>query len=305
MKLPPPIQSSIKKIKTDNVNGAVELTRQAAATLTRLTNLSTPTAAHLIEYIELAAKALINAQPTMAPLFNLANRVLLAVDPAVNDDQIKQIVRQSCRDFVNQIEQSGQRIAGAAAALIEEDMVIMTHSASATVGQAFLAAQRAGQQFEIICTESRPVNEGVKLARRLGRQGFSVKLITDAAAFGLMSEVDMIFVGADSVSPHGLVNKSGTLGLALAAHRFNVDFYGLCGSEKFLPESYALPTEPLKDPGEILAEPADNVTVLNYYFDHTPLDYVSGLITERGVLSPAGLGQIFEDLTIHPALAVV
>ena len=306
MKLPPSIRDSIKKIETDNVNGAVELTRQAADVLTRL--IDRPTSATGAEWaatIEMAAKALVKAQPTMAPLFNLANRVLLAVDLAAEVDPIKQTVRQNCHDFVSQIEQSGQKIAGSAPALIEDGMVIMTHSASATVMQAFLAAQRAGQQMDIICTESRPVNEGVKLARRLGRQGLSIKLVTDAAAFGLMPEVDLIFVGADSVSPHGLVNKSGTLGLALAARHFNIDFYGLGGSEKFLPDHYPLPAEPPKDPGEILPEPADNVTVLNYYFDRTPLDFVSGLITEQGLLSPSALDQVFEKLAIHPALAVV
>lgn len=303
MQLPLSIQNSLKKIKTDNVNGAVELTRQAAATLTQLCDLPALAAAdQLVEAIEMTAKGLVLAQPTMAPLFNLANRVLWAVDPATEVDQINQIVRQSCSDFVSQIEQSSRSIAGTAAGLIEEGMVILTHSASATVGQAFLAAQRAGKQFEIICTESRPVNEGVKLARRLGRQGFSIKLLTDAAAFSLIPAVDMILVGADSVSPHGLVNKSGTLGLALAAHHFKVDFYGLCGSEKFLPGGYTLPAEPLKDSGEILPEPADNVTVLNYYFDRTPLDLISGLMTEQGILSPSTLGQTFANLPIHPFL---
>jgi translation initiation factor 2B subunit (eIF-2B alpha/beta/delta family) len=75
--------------------------------------------------------------------------------------------------------------------------------------------------------------------------------------------------------------------LALAASRFQVPMYALCGSEKFLPPDYELEPEAPKDPREILAQPVPNVTVVNYYFDLTPLDYLAGIITEDGIISPA------------------
>ena len=63
----------------------------------------------------------------------------------------------------------------------------------------------------------------------------------------------------------------------------------LCSSCKFLPRFYEPPPETLKDPRELLEHDVPHVTVVNYHFDVTPLDYVSGIVTEHGVLTPAEL----------------
>lgn len=301
--LPLATSEKIKNIRADNVSGAVELTKQAAQVLLSVVNeVAEPSTSSLTQTIEVTVSALVKAQPTMASLFNLGNRVLGAIEPLQETEAIRSTVQQSCQDFLAQIEHSGHVIATRAAELIEDGMTVMTHSASATVLQAFYAARRAEKQFEVICTESRPMQEGIKLAESLGQEGIPVKLIVDAVAFSQLAEVQLIFVGADSVSPAGLVNKTGTLGLALAATMLNIDLYALCGSEKFLPQDYPLPPEPLKNPREILAEPIENVTVLNYYFDQTPLDYLNGLISENGLLKPPALQQAFADFEIHPLL---
>ena len=301
--LPVATSEKIKNIRDDNISGAVELTKQAAhILLSVIDQVDEPSASRLTQTIEVTVIALVQAQPTMAPLFNLGNRVLRTIEPLRQKESIRQTLQQSCQDFLAQIEHSGHIIAARAAELIEDGMTIMTHSASATVLRAFLTARQTGKQFEVICTESRPMREGVKLAESLSRAGIPVKLIVDAATFSQLAEVQLIFVGADSVSPAGLVNKSGTLGLALAAAMQNVDLYALCGSEKFLPQDYSLPPEPLKNPHEILAEPVENVTVLNYYFDQTPLNYLHGLISENGFLKAPALRQALADFEIHPLL---
>ncbi|GAG54283.1 unnamed protein product, partial [marine sediment metagenome] len=86
----------------------------------------------------------------------------------------------------------------------------------------------SGKNFNIICTESRPANEGFCLAEKLGKEEIKVKLIVDSASFSLLPEIQLILVGADALSTQGLVNKIGTLGLALAAKKFKVDIHVLC-----------------------------------------------------------------------------
>jgi len=44
------------------------------------------------------------------------------------------------------------------------------------------------------------------------------------------------------------------------------------------------------------------VTVLNLYFDVTPLEYVSGVVTEKGVLSRGQLEDILGRLRVHEML---
>jgi translation initiation factor 2B subunit (eIF-2B alpha/beta/delta family) len=98
--------------------------------------------------------------------------------------------------------------------------------------------------------------------------GIPVTVIVDAAMYRFLPRAQMVFVGADSISPRGLVNKTGTALLALAAAKLSVPMYALCGSEKFLPESYEPPAEPPN------------------YFESTPLEYLTGIVTEDGVLRP-------------------
>ena len=75
-------------------------------------------------------------------------------------------------------------------------------------------------------SEARPLNEGVRTARRLAEKGVSVTLITDAQMGLFVREAEAVVVGADSVLPDGsLVNKIGTHLLALAAREAKVPFY--------------------------------------------------------------------------------
>jgi translation initiation factor 2B subunit (eIF-2B alpha/beta/delta family) len=121
------------------------------------------------------------------------------------------------------------------------------------------------------------------MAGRVGALGIPVTLIVDAAVYRFLPRAQMVFVGADSISPRGLVNKTGTSLVALGASKLGVPVYALCGREKFLPESYEPPPEQPRNPREILECDVPNVTVENYYFDTTPLEYLTGIVTEDGM----------------------
>jgi translation initiation factor 2B subunit (eIF-2B alpha/beta/delta family) len=146
------------------------------------------------------------------------------------------------------------------------------------------------------------MNEGLILAKKLGEQGIKTNLIVDSAIFSFLPETDLIFVGADALSHNGLVNKIGTFGLALAAEKFDIDFYTLCGTEKILPYNYQSKKEKLKDSSEISKKSLKNVNIINYYFDLTPLNYLTGIITEEGVKSPNEIKQYIRSLRIHKNL---
>jgi len=285
MALPEAIRSRIEAIRRNRTSGAVELAVAAAEALALAAGVSRGV-------LREAARALVNAQPAMAPLFNLANTCLLAEDPA-----------RACREFAGRIESSSRAAASHAAALIAGKSVILTHSRSSTVEAAFRAALAAGSLFRVIATESRPLAEGVRLAEALGEQGIGVTLVVDAAIYRMLPEADLALTGADAVSVAGLVNKAGTALLGLAAARLGVPFYALCSTEKFLPAAARLKPETARDGGEILDRPLVNVVPANYYFDTTPLDVVAGIITEEGVLAPEAVLDRLRAMPVDEALA--
>ena len=265
MPLPPAVERRIEAIRGDRTRGAAELAEAAAEALLLTADLAPETLAD-------AARLVTAAQPAMASLVNLARAATSASDPSA-----------MIHAFVARLRAAASRIAVHAAPLIPEGGAVLTHSSSAAVYETLRFAWSQGKRFRVFSTESRPFCEGVALARRLGREGVPVILIVDAAFASVLPETALILVGADSVSSRGLVNKTGTAAIALAASALHVPMYALCGSQKFLPGGYELPPEPPKDPREILNEPAENVSVRNYYFDLTPLDRLTGLVTEAGI----------------------
>jgi translation initiation factor 2B subunit (eIF-2B alpha/beta/delta family) len=303
VEFPREIQSRIDGIRSDNTSGAAELGARAAETLMVLAeNAHASSTPHLTAYLSAGAYALIEAQPTMAPIFNLANQALLSMDGLGEAGEIGKAVSVSCRNFISRLKSSGEEIGKIAAGLIRDGDSVMTHSYSSTVLKALLMAKAAGKRFDVACTESRPMLEGVELARKLGLEGIKVRLVVDAAAFSFLPEVQMVLVGADSLSPQGVVNKIGTSGLALAAVASKVHIYALCGFEKFLPSGYPLRLKEPRNPVEVLTEAIDNVLAINYYFDLTPLEHLSGVVTEEGLMMPDELKGRLEGLRVHRSL---
>ena len=198
-------------------------------------------------------------------------------------------------------------MAEAMLALLPQDAVILTHSASGAVETALHRAQTAGRVSQVYCTESRPMNEGVGLAERLASVGIAVTLIADSLAPSLVKQVDRVLLGADTVYPGGVINKAGSYGLALAAQAAHTPLYVLAGSEKFLPSAFVDETTMLgeeRPAAHLLPNPLPGVGTLNLQFDRTPLSLVTAIITDRGVLGPDDVRRSCEELTIHRLLQV-
>jgi translation initiation factor eIF-2B subunit delta len=299
----PILERLIRDLAEDKTSGAAELARDAAEVLVVLAKQSE--ARDLSSFLgELSAtgRKLIQAQPSMAPLFNLVNRVLASLDGVGSLDEARQRVESTARGFEEGLASSGERIAAESLTLLADGCTVLTHSRSSTVLSALLLARSRGVEFEVVCTESRPLYEGQKVAEVLSEDGIRTTLITDASVSHVLPRADLVMVGADSISGEGLVNKMGTCGVALAARAHGVPFYALCGTEKLLPEGYPYFEIEARDPEEVWPGFPQAVEVLNYYFEVTPLEYVSGLVTEQGELTPAGLEEMLGGLKIHQIL---
>ena len=154
--------------------------------------------------------------------------------------------------------------------------------------------------------ETRPRNQGASLtAWELGHHGVPHTVIPDNTGGHLMQHrmVDLAIVGTDRVAANGDVcNKIGTYLKALAAHDNGVPFYVALPSPTIdfsidgggrIPIEQRNAEEVTHMTGRTADGRIETVRVVslgspiaNYGFDVTPARLVSGLITERGVLSP-------------------
>ena len=171
------------------------------------------------------------------------------------------------------------------------------------------AAHDAGLRVHVWVDETRPRNQGASLtAWELAQHGVPHTVIADNAGGYLMQhgQVDLVIVGADRVTRNGDVcNKIGTYLKALAAQDNQVPFYAAVPTPTIdwqLARGADIAIE-MRDADEVAymqGEAADGQIcsirviphesqALNPAFDVTPARWVSGIITERGVVTPAQL----------------
>jgi methylthioribose-1-phosphate isomerase len=158
-------------------------------------------------------------------------------------------------------------------------------------------AHEQGRRVHVYVDETRPLLQGARLtAWELKHAGIPCTLITDGAAATLMrqAKVDVILVGADRICANGdFANKIGTYGLAVLARHHGVPFY--CAApwstvDATLADGDLIPIEQ-RSPAEVTVMAGrpiapDGVAALNPAFDVTPARYVTGFITDRGIVQP-------------------
>lgn len=167
-------------------------------------------------------------------------------------------------------------------------------------------AHDAGVPIHVWVDETRPRNQGASLtAWELLHHGVPHTVIPDNTGGHLMQHglVDMAIVGTDRTTAQGDVcNKIGTYLKALAAHDNGVPFYVALPSPTIdfnvldgvseIPIEQRAGAEVSQMTGRTADGRIETVTIVpagspvaNYAFDVTPARYVTGLITERGVIA--------------------
>ena len=182
---------------------------------------------------------------------------------------------------------------------------VLTHCntgalATGGIGTALAAiylAHEQGRKVHVFVDETRPLLQGSRLTMwELLHAGVACTLITDATAATLMRQarIDVVLVGADRICANGdFANKIGTYGLAVLARHHGVPFYcaapwstvdAQLAEGDLIPIEQRSPTEVTLIAGRAIAPEGANA--LNPAFDVTPARYVTGFITDRGIVQP-------------------
>jgi methylthioribose-1-phosphate isomerase len=198
---------------------------------------------------------------------------------------------------------ANQRMGEFGAALFEGGDRVMTHcntGALATAGYGtalgvIQSAWKLGRLGMVWVDETRPLLQGARLtAWELERLGIPFELVTDSSCGALMThgQVDRIVVGADRIAANGdAANKIGTYTLAVVAKRHGVPFYvaaPLSTIDRQTATGAEIPIEQ-RPPGEVTrvlgTEIAPTgISATNYAFDVTPVELITAIITDQGVL---------------------
>jgi len=188
-------------------------------------------------------------------------------------------------------------------------MNIFTHCNSSSVFKIIFGAHKSGIPVKVYDSETRPRYQGRIMAKNLAKNGIDVTMMTDSAAPFVISpndpdkiDIDLVIIGADVIGMDGSVlNKIGSYSLALAAKNASVPFYAAASLLKMRKDiaSYREIEIEKRDPTELWPffsvsrrirsgkqKSLKGVKAFNYAFDTVPPKYITGLITEFGILKP-------------------
>jgi translation initiation factor 2B subunit (eIF-2B alpha/beta/delta family) len=294
----------IDRIRADNTSGAAELARMAASAVLKWTEQTRSMPPQAWKKALLAfAPELYRAQPAMAPLFNLVNGMLLALESTALQEAPQPHVRAVVQTFLADLPHAQELMTTAALELIPSQARILTYSYSSSVLAVVLAAQARQRLSAVFCTEGRPMLEGQRLTQELAKAGVAVDLGVDAAITTFAEEADVALVGADSVTQGGIINKLGTTSLALACRHTGIPCYVVANRHKWFPASAVVPAfSQFKPAVEVWANPPSGVTIWNAYFECTPMSLFSGIIAETGLQGPQDLLRELLEMPIAQVL---
>ncbi len=303
--IPSNILHEINDIKYDTSSGATQLTKQSIHTILQLIELSSAESSDaLLNQIKAALHKLVNAQPCMASIFSYANKLLLHLNekPKTTIEDIEKETKQFSHQFIQNLTTTTKNLYQFIKPILSQKKHIFTFSASSTVKTLLQIAHNKGHTFTVHCSESRPTKEGIILAKNLADYGIQTIISTDAYLFSTISEANLILIGADSITMQGIYHKMGTNALASLASYYHIPLYCVSSQEKIVPAYYQPPMESLKDSSDIIKneyKQRNLLMVQNYYFDHTPLEHFSGIITQQGNMKPADLKTIISMIPLH------
>jgi methylthioribose-1-phosphate isomerase len=262
-------------------------------------------------------------RPTAVNLFWAIRRMrekfeLLRVRPLPHIKQalIEEAQRMHAEDIA-----ANQAMGRHGATLMPASGAVLTHcnaGALATCGYGtalgvIRAAIEQGKKIHVYADETRPFLQGSRLtAWELMKDGIPTTVISDNMAGAMMKQgkINAIVVGADRIAANGdVANKIGTYTVAVLAKEHGIPFYVAAPFSTVdleTADGSGIPIEQ-RDRKEIThiggrqMVPA-GVEVENPAFDVTPSNYITAIVTERGI-ARAPYGESLR--TLAPETVVV
>ena len=216
------------------------------------------------EDLDNAADEIKAARPTAINLFWAVDRVLNSDDP----------LEEALTMYKEDID-TNLAIGRYGAEIIEDGDTVLTHCNAGA-----LACVDYGTALGVI--------------RSAFHQGKNINVICDVASGYLMSQykINKVVIGADRIAKGGVVNKIGSLMVALAAKHFHVPFYVAAPLSTFDMDASVFDTEIEERDGDEVRYYGGcricpkGTEVINPAFDIVPKELITGIITENGIIDP-------------------
>ncbi len=268
-------------------------------------------------FISKAIREIEASRPTAVNLFFATARLKRVVERELATSDIPELIfklEQEARTIHNEEIENCEQIAQHGVKLLQQEfshviayqrLTVLTHCntgefATGGIGTALGVIKRAyeaGLIEKVYASETRPLLQGLRLtAFELEKAQIPFEVIADSSVAFLMQKslIDFVITGADRIAANGdTANKIGTYSHAVSAAAHQRKFYIAAPVSTIdfnIPDGSHIPIERrtslelTRIYGRNIAK--ESFPVLNFAFDVTPHQFISAIITDKGVLKP-------------------
>jgi len=235
-----------------------------------------------------------------------------ALDTKQSDHEAKQKILDDLKRYRKTLLSACEYIEENGVNKIHDGDVILVYAASYIVERILCRAHVMGKSFSVIVVDANPKYEGRTLLNKLVSHGIRCTYALLTAVSYLIKEVSKVFLGAHSLLSNGaVVSRTGSAVVAMMAHANNVPVLVACETFKFHERAQldSICWNELENPDDLLSSPMHSQTatqlqgwkdinkliLLNLAYDLTPMDHVSVVVTEVGLIPPTSVPVVIRE----------
>lgn len=250
-----------------------------------------------------ACDELDSTRPTAVNLAWATSQMKKIIDQGIDVGSIINALKKEALIIEKEDLEMNRKMGKYGSELIGKNSRILTHCNAGSIATSgygtalgvIRASFEQGKVAMVYVDETRPQLQGARLtAYELMEDNIPITLICDnmAAYCMQLNLIDCIVLGADRIASNGdVANKIGTYGLAVLAKAHNIPFYVAAPVSTFdfsLKTGKEIPIEErdadeIRKIGDRLIAPI-NAPVFNPAFDITPHEFITAIITDKGVI---------------------
>lgn len=254
----------------------------------------------------------------MGNAFTFLKLAVVSLDRYMEEKEVKEILIDGMDAYIEErIEFADQAIVKYASTKIIDGDVILSYAKSELIQMLLMHVKNnSDRNFRVILVDSRPLLEAKDMLDRLMDAGIECTYILLNSVSYVMKEVTKVFLGASALLRDGSVfNRVGTASIALIAKSHNIPVLVCCETYKISSrvQLESITGNELGDPNDLVSNTChggngssstllkdwrekDNLRLLNLLYDLTPSEFVSGIVTEMGILPPTSVAVLLREM---------
>lgn len=269
----------------------------------------------------------------MGNSFSFLKLALANLERDLEWGEARRMLLESIEAYITErIEYAGKAVSRYAGSKVQDrGDVILVFGKSEVINRLLLdAALEDKKIFRVIVVDSRPLLEGRDTLEILSKAGIPCTyVLLNALSYLMMREVTKVFLGASALMSNGsILSRVGTACVALLATDHNIpvlvccETYKICnrvqlesitgnelGNAYEVTYTHCARSRPSNRLNESKSEvdmllgwnDQPNLKLLNLRYDLTPSNFVTGIVTEVGILPPSSVAVLLREMS--PELA--